>query len=131
MFHIAKIREDECIGCTKCLKACPVDAIFGALNQMHVVIREECIGCELCIEPCPVDCIDLIPVKSLSFDKLKARSRAKAKLERGDFQRAGKLALAERPLLLTAPTKSPEEKRKYIAEAVARAKAKKDNSSCL
>ncbi|MCD6046989.1 MAG: rsxB [Gammaproteobacteria bacterium] len=124
---LAKIRETECIGCTKCFKACPVDAIFGALNQMHTVIAAECIGCELCIEPCPVDCIDLIPVESLEFDKLKARNRAKAKLERGDFQRAGKLALAEKALAaLPAPNLSSEDKKKYINDAVARAKAKKN-----
>lgn len=59
--RIASIREDECIGCTKCIKACPVDAILGAAKQMHTVIASECTGCDLCVEPCPVDCIDMIP----------------------------------------------------------------------
>src|SRR6056300_926649 len=58
---VAYIREDECIGCTKCIQACPVDALLGAAKQMHTVIVSECTGCDLCVEPCPVDCIDMIP----------------------------------------------------------------------
>ncbi|MTI13833.1 electron transport complex subunit RsxB [Sansalvadorimonas verongulae] len=59
---VANIREDECIGCTKCIQACPVDAILGAAKQMHTVITDECTGCDLCVEPCPVDCIDMVPI---------------------------------------------------------------------
>ena len=59
---IAYIREDECIGCTKCIQACPVDAILGAAKLMHTVIVDECTGCDLCVEPCPVDCIDMLPI---------------------------------------------------------------------
>jgi len=59
---VAYIREDECIGCTKCIQACPVDAILGAARHMHTVIASECAGCDLCVEPCPVDCIDMVPV---------------------------------------------------------------------
>ncbi len=59
--RVAVIREDECIGCTKCIQACPVDAILGASKRMHSVITAECTGCELCVAPCPVDCIDLVP----------------------------------------------------------------------
>jgi electron transport complex protein RnfB len=61
---VAFIREAECIGCTKCLQACPVDAIVGAARQMHTVIVDECTGCDLCVEPCPVDCIDMLEVGS-------------------------------------------------------------------
>ena len=61
---VAHIREAECIGCTKCIQACPVDAILGAAKQMHTVIVSECTGCDLCVEPCPVDCIDMIAVAS-------------------------------------------------------------------
>lgn len=61
--QVAIIREDECIGCTKCIQACPVDAILGAAKQMHTVIEAECTGCDLCVEPCPVDCIDMVPVE--------------------------------------------------------------------
>lgn len=61
---VAFIREDECIGCTKCIQACPMDAILGAAKQMHTVIADECTGCDLCVDPCPVDCIDMIPVET-------------------------------------------------------------------
>ena len=57
--QVAVIREDECIGCTKCIQACPVDAIVGAAKLMHTVIESECTGCDLCVAPCPVDCIDM------------------------------------------------------------------------
>ena len=57
---IAFIREAECIGCTLCIKACPVDAIVGSAKLMHTVIADHCTGCELCVPPCPVDCIDLL-----------------------------------------------------------------------
>ncbi|ATC94194.1 electron transport complex subunit RsxB [Pseudoalteromonas tunicata] len=63
---VAYIREDECIGCTKCIQACPVDAIIGATRQMHTVLIDECTGCDLCVEPCPVDCIDMLPVQETS-----------------------------------------------------------------
>jgi electron transport complex protein RnfB len=59
---VAFIREAECIGCTKCIQACPVDAILGSAKLMHTVIADECTGCDLCVEPCPVDCIDLLPL---------------------------------------------------------------------
>jgi electron transport complex protein RnfB len=65
---VAYIREDECIGCTKCIQACPVDAILGAAKLMHTVITDECTGCDLCVEPCPVDCIDMLPVAETIAD---------------------------------------------------------------
>ena len=61
--QVAFIREAECIGCTKCIQACPVDAILGADKHMHTVIASECTGCDLCVEPCPVDCIDMHPAE--------------------------------------------------------------------
>lgn len=61
---IAVIDEALCIGCVKCIKACPVDAIFGAAKQMHCVLSEECTGCELCIAPCPMDCISMQVIKA-------------------------------------------------------------------
>ena len=58
---VAYIDEARCIGCTKCLPPCPVDAIVGARQRMHTVLIETCTGCELCVAPCPVDCIIMIP----------------------------------------------------------------------
>jgi len=64
--EVAYILEEHCIGCTKCLPACPVDAILGANKRMHTVIAVECTGCELCIAPCPVDCIVMLPDTALT-----------------------------------------------------------------
>lgn len=61
---VAFIIEEDCIGCTKCLSPCPVDAILGTNKQMHTVIAVECTGCELCVAPCPVDCIIMQPIES-------------------------------------------------------------------
>ena len=54
---VAVIVEADCIGCTKCIQACPVDAIIGGTKHMHTVIEPLCTGCELCGPACPVDCI--------------------------------------------------------------------------
>lgn len=64
--QIAFIREAECIGCTKCIQACPVDAIVGAAKLMHTVLIDECTGCDLCVAPCPVDCIEMRPLPTAS-----------------------------------------------------------------
>lgn len=83
--QIAYIREAECIGCTKCIQACPVDAIVGAAKLMHTVIIDECTGCDLCVAPCPVDCIEMHPlplssvlpiVGGLAFSLEEQRARA-------------------------------------------------------
>jgi electron transport complex protein RnfB len=68
--EVAVIIEDQCIGCTLCIQACPVDAIFGAAKQMHTVIESECTGCELCLPPCPVDCIEMVPIQ-VTIDRWK------------------------------------------------------------
>jgi len=57
---LAVIDEGWCIGCTLCIKACPVDCIVGAPKQMHVIVDAQCTGCELCVPACPVDCIALV-----------------------------------------------------------------------
>jgi len=60
---VAIINEETCIGCTLCIKKCPVDAIVGASKLMHTVIESECTGCKLCVDPCPVvDCIQMVPL---------------------------------------------------------------------
>jgi electron transport complex protein RnfB len=61
---IARIDEDLCIGCVKCIRACPVDAIIGAAKQMHSVLERDCTGCQMCLSPCPVNCITMqdVPV---------------------------------------------------------------------
>ncbi|WP_225721579.1 electron transport complex subunit RsxB [Candidatus Vallotiella sp. (ex Adelges kitamiensis)] len=58
----AVINENLCIGCTLCIKACPVDAIVGAPKQLHTVLADWCTGCDLCVSMCPVNCIKMIPV---------------------------------------------------------------------
>ena len=61
---VALIDEETCIGCVKCIVACPVDAIAGSAKQLHAVIPEYCTGCKLCLPPCPVDCITMIPYEA-------------------------------------------------------------------
>ncbi|AUI86508.1 electron transport complex subunit RsxB [Vibrio azureus] len=61
---VAFIHEDMCIGCTKCIQACPVDAIVGGTKALHTVIKDECTGCDLCVAPCPTDCIEMIPLET-------------------------------------------------------------------
>lgn len=78
----ARIQEDECIGCTKCIQACPVDAIIGSAKQMHTVLTTECTGCELCVAPCPVDCIDMVELPAPQYSPSHAKQRYKARQER-------------------------------------------------
>jgi electron transport complex protein RnfB len=63
---VARIDEEACIGCARCLPPCPVDAIVGAPRQMHTVVLALCTGCELCVAPCPVDCIAMVPRATLA-----------------------------------------------------------------
>ena len=95
--QVAVIDEAICIGCTKCILACPVDAIVGASKLMHTVIASWCTGCELCIPPCPVDCIALEPVESLpEADLSRARHEARtARLARDERERTSRLASYE------------------------------------
>ncbi|MDR6160648.1 electron transport complex subunit RsxB [Pseudomonas fluorescens] len=102
--QVAFIREAECIGCTKCIQACPVDAIVGAAKLMHTVLIDECTGCDLCVAPCPVDCIELHPlpantipvVGGLAFDLDEQRARAeKRDHARQRFERRNQRLLRE------------------------------------
>ncbi|SDB84257.1 RnfABCDGE type electron transport complex subunit B [Acinetobacter boissieri] len=100
----AVIREDECIGCTKCISACPVDAILGSGKQMHSVLTDLCTGCELCIAPCPVDCIDLVAdtntlnLEQQLYEQNDLRRRYYAHIQREEkqrFARRGPIVKAE------------------------------------
>lgn len=86
---VAVVIEESCIGCTRCIDACPVDAIVGAQGYMHTVVEDWCIGCELCVAPCPVDCIEMRPAHSEWTSTLK-----RAAGERGK-QRQQRLAASE------------------------------------
>ena len=139
--QVARIDPAACIGCTKCLPACPVDAIVGAGKRLHEVIDAACTGCGLCIPPCPVDCITLHPVESgdearLRLDPPPQRLDA----ERRRFQlRAGELRercarhdarLAEsrrrrRRRLDSADADDRTARRQEIEAAVARVRARR------
>jgi len=128
---IAIIREDSCIGCTKCIQSCPTDAIVGAAKLMHTIITEDCTGCELCIPVCPVDCIDMLTIPEPNqqqkqerahhfrekYNKRNHRLSQNSEKEKQQHQQA-KLHNNEQSKTLAA-------RKNAIAEAVARAKAKK------
>lgn len=126
---VAKVREAECIGCTKCIQACPVDAIIGSAKQMHAVIAHECTGCGLCVEPCPVDCIDLQELPDVAYDKNLARTRYQARQSRLLSQEHEKQQLYRQKRLLAKQTLDQVEDKKakqdYIMQALARVQAKK------
>jgi len=127
---LAVIREDECIGCTKCIQACPTDAILGAGKLMHTIISDACTGCELCIEPCPVDCIDMVTIaKRTQNDKeIKAiawRDRYEKRnnrLERDKKERQQKHEIAK---LGTLSHQTLAARQTAIEAAVMRTKAKR------
>jgi electron transport complex protein RnfB len=128
--HVALIDEAQCIGCTLCIQACPVDAISGAPKRMHTVIVELCSGCDLCVPPCPVDCIAMVPAAGddATWDEPRAASARlrhlarRARLARSASERAERLA--ERAAALRdAPTL--EARRAAIEAALERARAKR------
>ena len=85
---LAVIDEAWCIGCTLCIKACPVDCIVGASKRMHTVIDEQCTGCELCVPACPVDCIAMLPITDPHTGwQAWSPALAEASRERYDFHR--------------------------------------------
>ncbi|ASF45964.1 electron transport complex subunit RsxB [Methylovulum psychrotolerans] len=88
--QVAFIIEQDCIGCVKCIAACPVDAILGAAKFMHTVLAAECTGCELCVAPCPVDCIVMQPVAAdaHSLDKRGQAALAKRRYEARQLRKA-------------------------------------------
>lgn len=90
---VAFIDEANCIGCTKCIQACPVDAISGSARQLHTVVEALCTGCELCVAPCPTDCIVMRAVTTSRFQRLQAIPVRQIKAE----------AAANAPTVSTAP----------------------------
>jgi len=126
--EVALIDEEVCIGCTKCIQACPVDAIVGASKFMHTVLVDECTGCDLCIPPCPVDCITMVPAPddrrspSARADHYRARYLARnARLEREASERAAELA-AKKAVLGDARVSA-------VQAAILRARAKKSGTA--
>jgi electron transport complex protein RnfB len=60
---VARVDESECIGCARCIKVCPTDALVGAPKQIHAVVADACIACAKCVEVCPTECLKMHPVK--------------------------------------------------------------------
>lgn len=121
---LARIIEADCIGCTKCIQACPVDAIVGAAKLMHTVIADDCTGCELCVPACPVDCIVLLPMPGEQIDTAHADTarehfqRREARLQRQHAERESELTARKAAVDVTAGSVNP------VLAALARAKAK-------
>lgn len=110
---VAWIDENWCIGCTLCIKACPVDCIVGTSKHMHTVIEDDCTGCKLCVTACPVDCIEM---ENVSADKTgwQAWSQAQADQARQDYEQTrqrrkvtGKPALPSKPPKTNHPAHGP------------------------
>lgn len=125
----AVINEAECIGCSRCIPVCPVDAIIGTHKFLHTVLLDECIGCKLCLDPCPVDCIELVPLinmlpEGVAIDKParanKAKQRHKARQVRLQKE-------AQRILPVYQDIAERKQKiRADIAEALARVSTKRE-----
>jgi electron transport complex protein RnfB len=121
---LARIVEADCIGCTKCIQACPVDAIVGAAKLMHTVLADDCTGCELCVPACPVDCIVLEPMSPTQIDTAHADAarahfqRREARLQHQRDEREAELAARKAAVDTAAGPVNP------VLAALARAKAK-------
>lgn len=129
---LARIKEEECIGCTKCIQACPVDAIVGSAKLMHSIVNHECTGCGLCISPCPVDCIEMVSIPVASFDKNKSKERFMTKQNRISSDEEQKKAVyqSKRNVSTNNLINLPEDvkaKQAYILNALARVKLKQNH----
>ena len=125
--NIAVIDETLCIGCFKCVQACPVDAILGAAKQMHTVIAAECSGCELCIPPCPVDCIVMAPRPA----ELPAQAAMAGAWRQRHLARKSRLGREQQARAAARRRAAPSLRDKAgsidIAAAIARARARRNN----
>lgn len=119
---LALIDEQQCIGCTKCIQACPVDAIVGTAKHMHHILADVCTGCGLCVEPCPVDCIEMQELPAHRYDKEEARERYEARAVR--LEKQARLQLEKQSAVLKQ-TLSVDDKQAYIKQALQRVKQKK------
>jgi electron transport complex protein RnfB len=126
---LARVIEADCIGCTKCIQACPVDAIVGAAKLMHTVIADDCTGCELCVPACPVDCIVLEPMPPAQVDVAHADAarahfrRREARLARERAERDAELAARKSAADASGTRANP------VLAALARARAKQQGKS--
>lgn len=123
---LARIVEADCIGCTKCIQACPVDAIVGAAKLMHTVLIDDCTGCELCVPACPVDCIVLEPMPLAWVDDPARADAARSHFERREARLALERAAHEAELAARkAAVDAAATPGNPVLAALARAKAKK------
>jgi Na+-translocating ferredoxin:NAD+ oxidoreductase subunit B len=99
---VALIDESRCIGCRRCIDACPVDAIVGASGVMHTVVEPWCIGCALCLPPCPVDCIAMAAAPDTWTDAQKAAAARRARRRKLRLSRAAVSPVKNRRAVLAA-----------------------------
>ena len=125
---LARIVEADCIGCTKCIQACPVDAILGASKLMHTVVSDLCTGCELCVPACPVDCITLDPMPLAQADDRMHADEARRRFQRREARLARERDARERQLAASKRDVGAPAARNAVLEALARAKAKKKDA---
>jgi electron transport complex protein RnfB len=125
---LARVIEADCIGCTKCIQACPVDAILGAAKVMHVVVSDLCTGCELCVPACPVDCITLDPMPLAQADDRAHADAARVHFQRREARLARERAARDDQLAASKRDVGAPAARNAVLEALARAKAKKKDS---
>lgn len=126
---IAVIREEECIGCTKCIQVCPTDAIVGAPKLMHTIITDACTGCEKCLPPCPMDCIEIKTLTPVS-DKEQKQKAHKWRLRYEKKQKRllqNKIEQQCNDKEVSLRKQSLETRKKAIQAAVARVKIKRKN----
>lgn len=127
--RLANIDEPACIGCTKCIKACPFDAILGTQQAMHVILPNDCTGCGLCVEPCPVDCITLLPLPAHAFVPERTNAQYERKQLRLQREQQAKASIyhQKRALLSKSDAKHHEKeaKKTYILDALQRVKQKR------